>query len=100
MAASAAHETRALLRALPAAAFGCRHLSPPHRPPRRRLLRPATEPVTARRTGFPPRSRRLRSRAPGRPPGAEDESPRGDDQWRGFPLPGGGRLVFGTRRTV
>ncbi|MFH8514191.1 DUF6274 family protein [Streptomyces gelaticus] len=29
MAASAAHETRALLRALPAAAFGCRHLSPP-----------------------------------------------------------------------
>ncbi|GGV95861.1 hypothetical protein GCM10015535_64200 [Streptomyces gelaticus] len=53
MAASAPHETRTLLRALPAAASGCRHLNPT-RPAHRRLLRPATGPVTARRTGFRP----------------------------------------------
>ncbi|MFI5771822.1 DUF6274 family protein [Streptomyces sp. NPDC051658] len=76
MTASAAHETRALLRAHLAAASGRRHLT--HRcPVCHRLLRLAMEPLTARRTDSTPEPPEPRT---GRQDGAleaEDESPPG-----------------------
>ncbi|WP_326766798.1 DUF6274 family protein [Streptomyces sp. NBC_01591] len=76
MAASAAQETRALLRAHLAAASGCRHLTR-HCPVCHRLLRLAMEPVTARRTDSAPEPPPLpRGRQDGAP-GAEDQSPPG-----------------------
>ncbi|MFJ1547429.1 DUF6274 family protein [Streptomyces sp. NPDC088246] len=77
MAASAGHETRALLRAHLAAASGYRHLTR-HCPICHRLLRLAMEPVTASRTASPPEPPVLRA---GRQGGVlegrevQDESP-------------------------
>ncbi|WP_438948526.1 DUF6274 family protein [Streptomyces atratus] len=68
MAASTGHETRALLRAHPAAASGYRHLTR-HCPIRHRLLRLTMEPVAASRTASPSRTTGPVRGAPGRRPG-------------------------------
>ncbi|MET9660379.1 DUF6274 family protein [Streptomyces sp. NPDC006510] len=77
MATSAAHETRALLRAHLAAASGCRHATR-HCPVCHRLLRLAMEPVTARRTDSAPEPPTPRPGRQDGTPGAEDESPPGE----------------------
>ncbi|MGW1411843.1 DUF6274 family protein [Streptomyces sp. NPDC002403] len=74
MAASAVHETRALLRAHLAAASGCRHLTR-HCPVCHRLQRLAMEPVTARRTDSAPEPPALLQERQDGPVGAKDESP-------------------------
>ncbi|AXE79131.1 DUF6274 family protein [Streptomyces atratus] len=108
MTASTGHETRALLSAHLAAASGYHHLT--HRCPIcHRLLRLVMEPVTASRIASPPeppvqcagrqdgalegqRARRARR--------ARTKVPRPGDQWRGIPLPEGGRLVLGKAHAV
>ncbi|WP_327273990.1 DUF6274 family protein [Streptomyces sp. NBC_01224] len=103
MAAPAGHETRALLRAHLAAASGYRHLTR-HYPIRHRLLRLAMEPVTASRTAPPPEAAGSCARgartAPWKATRSRTKVPRPGDQWRGIPLPEGGRLVLGKAHAV
>ncbi|MEU0630208.1 DUF6274 family protein [Streptomyces sp. NPDC005989] len=77
MTTSAAHETRALLRAHLAAASGRPHLTR-HCTVCHRLLRLAMEPATARRTYSAPDPPAPRTERLEGAPGAEDESPSGE----------------------